>query len=537
MQDDMPTNAGAATPDFPWIRYEAEEAVTSGTVHGPSRVYRTPESEASGRRYVKLDKPEDRIEFTVTAPANGIVIRFCLPDAPGGGGIAAALLLSVNGSEETRIPVHSRFMWAYGPFPWYDHPAKGDPHHFFDECHAHIPAIKPGDTLRLSMTDAASCLIDFIELEWVHPPGEPPPDSLSLTDYGAIPGDGRIDTAAFRAALDAARASGRILWIPPGVFHLNEEPIELGGVTIQGAGIWHTVLAGAAPMFRGDGNPVRVSDLAVRGEVVRRIDHRNDNAFSGNFGNGSVFRNLWIEHMKCGFWTTHGTRNLRIEGCRIRNTMADGVNFCDGTSHSTVARSHVRNTGDDGLATWSPSADWSSRQPCIGNAFVDNLIELPWHANGIGVYGGRDHRVSGNTVIDTVFSGAGLLISSGHGALPFEGEIRVANNTFIRTGGDSYIGEAVGGLWLFAQETDIRAAIRVRNLTLVDSTDAAVSIHGPGAITDAILERVTVQDAQDAVIRVHPKARGAVEVRGLDVSPETLPVLRNDSPDFRLTFP
>lgn len=80
----------------------------------------------------------------------------------------------------------------------------------------------------------------------------------------------------------------------------------------------------------------------------------------------------------------------------------------------------------------------------------NNRIEFPWLANGIGIYGGRDHSATGNTVTGTVLSGGGILISSGHGALPFGGTIRATDNTFVATGGDCYIGEPVGVLWLHA---------------------------------------------------------------------------------------
>ena len=85
-------------------------------------------------------------------------------------------------------------------------------------------------------------------------------------------------------------------------------------------------------------------------------------------------------------------------------------------------------------------------QPCLRNRFLFNTVETPWHANGVGLYGGNDHEVRGNLVEDTVQSGGGLLISSGHGAIPFAGTIRIENNKFIRTGGDCYIDGRNGGM-------------------------------------------------------------------------------------------
>ena len=220
----------------------------------------------------------------------------------------------------------------------------------------------------------------------------------------------------------------------------------IGGVAIQGAGIWHSRLTGNAPKFHGHGERIQVADLAIFGEVDHRDDNFPDNAFTGNLGENSEITRVWIEHMKCGVWSTSGTKNLRITGCRIRNMMADGVNLFDGTSDSQAEQCHLRNTGDDALASWSPSGSWSSMQPCLRNRFLFNTVETPWHANGVGLYGGNDHEVRGNLVEDTVQSGGGLLISSGHGAIPFAGTIRIENNKFIRTGGDCYIDGRNGGM-------------------------------------------------------------------------------------------
>jgi len=164
--------------------------------------------------------------------------------------------------------------------------------------------------------------------------------------------------------------------------------------------------------------------------------------------------------------------------------MADGLNFCDGTSHSTVENSHFRNTGDDALASWSPSGDWSSKQACLNNTFRNNTIELPWHANGIAVYGGGGHQIEGNQIIGTVMSGAGILISSGFEAVPFSSSIIARNNTIISTGGECYIGERVGGIWIYAKDSDIEVPIIIENNRIRDSAESGITLHGPRALSD-----------------------------------------------------
>ena len=66
----------------PWLEYEAETASTNGVVIGPDRTFGTLPSEASGRRAVRLESMGQYVEFTSTQRANGIVVRYVIPDSP-----------------------------------------------------------------------------------------------------------------------------------------------------------------------------------------------------------------------------------------------------------------------------------------------------------------------------------------------------------------------------------------------------------------------------------------------------------------------
>ena len=502
----IPARPGATVP---WTRYEAEDGRANVAAAPASRAYLTPEAEAAGRRLVRLARPGDYVEFAVTKAANGLVLRYGIPDSDDGQGLEASLSLLINGQPQRKLALTSRYSWVYGDFPWTNNPAAGRGHRFFDECQAILPALAPGDVIRLQVEagdTAAYYLIDFIELEAVPAPLERPTNSVSIIEFGAVPDDGVNDDGAFMQGVNAAKEQGRPLWIPAGTFILDGGVKGLGGVEIRGAGMWHTRLTGNAPKFHGFGEPIKVSDLAIVGQVAHRNDYFPDNAFTGNLGDGSVIDRVWIERMKCGVWSTHGTRNLRIRDCRIRNTMADGVNLCDGTSDSTVENCHLRNTGDDALASWSPSGDWSSKQICQRNRFLYNTVESPWHANGMGLYGGRDHEVRGNLVVDTVQSGGGLLVSSGHGSCPFEGTILVENNRFVRTGGDCYIDGRNGALWVHAHESDIEAPVIVRNLAILDSTHEGITIHGPRSFRNAVFEDILIQGPDESGIHAMPGA-------------------------------
>ena len=530
-----PVATGAACP---WTTYEAEEGKTNGAVHGPSREYLTAESEASGRKFVKLDADGQYVEITASKPANTIVVRYCIPDAPGGGGTDATLGLSVNGKPEKPLVLTSRYSWIYGDFPWSNDPKKGKAHHFFDEAHAMIGNVAPGDVIRLqkdASNKAAYYLIDLIELEEIAPPLLRPADSVSIMDFGAVPDSGRDASPALMKCLEAAKAQGKVVWIPEGEFRLDGPRIPVGNVNVRGAGMWYSKLTGSSPMFAGTGEPVEFSDLAIFGGIDHRTDSSPDNAFDGNLGKGSLFQNLWIEHLKCAFWTTNGTEAMRVQGCRIRNIMADGLNFCGGTSHSVVEQCHLRNTGDDALATWSPNGNGTARIACVQNSFLNNTIELPWLANGIALYGGTDHLVAGNKITGTVFSGAGILVSSGFEAVPFSGTIRVEDNTVVDAGGDCYIGETVGGLWIHAKDSDIGATISVSGLRISGSRHSAITVIGPKKVTRVELADIWIDGAGEYGIDIKAKASGSLHASGLHIANCRLgPVHNGSSGEFQV---
>jgi hypothetical protein len=67
-----------------YVEYEAENAATNGRIVGPDRNFTTLASEASGRRAVLLGNQRDFVEFTLSAPANALIVRNAVPDGPQG---------------------------------------------------------------------------------------------------------------------------------------------------------------------------------------------------------------------------------------------------------------------------------------------------------------------------------------------------------------------------------------------------------------------------------------------------------------------
>lgn len=424
------SDAGATNGGFPdgqgmampWVEFQAEDtthATTGGStvqVLPPSRTKwdKTQiQAEAIGRQAVRLNGTGDYVEFTVTAPANSIVVRYSIPDSATGGGINATLGLYVNGTRVKSMNLTSHYAWSYnGEYipgapdddagvASLESPSSPYPHTFFDEYNSGpgdgpenqpvMPALKPGDKVRLQRDaqDTASngtddfYVIDLVDFEDAPPALTMPAGFTSIVtaSNGAIqPNDGKDHADDLEAVL---LGGAQKLWFPPGEYIVRKfvqyacspggagsgchVALDNQGSEIAGAGLWYTRILGKQAMFFCDVMaPCSVHDLAIWGDSTARDEPQAgaQKAFAGPQGSGTQLYDLWIEHEVAGIWAGNDpdsqmngpTQNLHIHDVRIRDTYADGINLDNGTSGSTVENCHMRNTGDDAATVWA--VDW-----------------------------------------------------------------------------------------------------------------------------------------------------------------------------------
>jgi hypothetical protein len=502
----VPAARGAT---LPFVTTEAEDARTNGTLVGPDRKYGAQISEASGRRAVKLVGDDAYLELVASEAANALVLRSSIPDAPAGGGLTGKLGVFVDGARRATLQVSSRYAWVYGGYPYDDDPAHLAPHHFFDESRVSLGEVPAGAVVRLAREagDAtAYYLVDLIELERAPAAYAAPAGALPITSYGAKPDDDMDDTQALRAAIADAKVKGKPVWIPAGEFSVRAR-VDVDHVTIRGAGPWHSVLRGSNGKggFNGTGGAVQLLDFALMGDVRYRDDAGFDAGVDGTLGPGSLVQNVWFEHTKVGIWTIKAESTL-IAGCRVRDTFADGINLTNGTRGTVVEHTHVRNTGDDGLAMWSTGTANAS------NVFRFVTVQLPMLANGAAIYGGADNRIEDAVIADTLTAAAGVAIStrSEFGPLPFTGTTRVERVTLTRTGGyEENWKTSFGGLWIFADLSGVTSGLVVRDVDVVDSTYQGVLLSGAQPVRNATFERVAVRGAGTAGLEIATPGAGA----------------------------
>ena len=455
----------------PYTRYEAEEASRSdGTTLERSDDLESTAIEASGQSYVALNDKNSSVDFTASAAANALDLRFTLPDHTSG-----RVDVRVNNETVATLDLSSESAWQYvGGSSVYDESGAGLRARFrFDEVHTllgrqvqkgdHIQIVKVGD-------DQNSYGIDFIELEQAAPAIERPEGAVSIADYNnARPGDGVADDAALAAAMDAAaNTASKTVYIPAGTWEFSGKiGISHPGLTFQGAGLWYTNIFFTSDQAKGGGivfnhgaSNETLTDFAMSSNLKSRFgEDAQYKGFAGAAGENTRVANVWVEHFECGFWMgdyrehkfmTY-TDGMVIENSRIRNNFADGVNFVQGTKNSTVRNSSVRGNGDDSLASWA-SNDLRSQSDADAskfNSFIGNTIELGWRAGGIGLFGGEGHVVKDNLIVNN-FSGAGIRIST-----VFEGRnftynhagMTITHNKLVRTGTtDDFYGKKRGAI-------------------------------------------------------------------------------------------
>ena len=440
---------------MPYTSHEAENAtVENGATIQQSTDMESTAVEASNQTYVELPKKDAAVTFTVTEPANALNVRYTIPD-----GASGQLDVQVNGSSVGNLDLSSHSAWQYLKGDQeYDQAIDGSSARFrFDETRLLLKDIqlKSGDKISLvkKKDDNVPYGIDFIELEQAPAPVAQGENSISIVDKGASANDDSDDTSALLAAIDEAKASGKSVYIPEGRFNFDKQVnIEADNLKISGAGVWHTQLHftsgqryGGGIVFGHNSNGIALSNLYMDSNLTSRYkEDAQYKAISGTLGKNSHIHDVWVQHFEVGMWigdydqtgNMKYTDGLVVENARIRNNLADGINFAQGTKNSTVKNSNIRGNGDDGLAIWSSISDGTNAAAEENNKFLNNTIESGWRAAGIGIFGGKGHEISGNLIKD-VFAGAGIRVNTvfaGHNFDHNDTGIKIHDNTILRSG-------------------------------------------------------------------------------------------------------
>jgi hypothetical protein len=413
-------NKNRGYTDRMYKRYEAEtgKCQTNGTVLLPSFDQTTLQSEASNQVATQLIDKDSYIQWLNDEAADGLTIRFSLPDGTNGEGTTGNLALYVNDAFVQNITLNSYWAWQYtlksgSKYPDNTPSATKFPRMRFDETHLKLGSkIPAGTSFKLTKTDnnTTAYTIDFVELE-------PVPDSISfqsIPDTNKVMYDSSMSLDAF-----IYYNVGKTIYIPAGNYLVaNRIQISNDNTKIIGAGMWYTEIYFSASSDvratyanRGiftDNNQVVIDGLYLNTINNKRYYDNNPSyqvgkGFMGGFGTNSIIRNVWVEHFECGGWIANydgkGANNLLVENCRFRNNYADGLNLCQGVKNAVVQKCSFRNNGDDDMASWS------SGELCANNTFQHNTAENNWRASSLGFFGGQQNKALNCVIIDPMEAG------------------------------------------------------------------------------------------------------------------------------------
>lgn len=410
---------------MPFTIYEAENAIVENGASVLTQIgipsAPTVEFESSGRKCVSLDATNESLSWVATATYNAIVLRVCIPDAPNGGGIDSTLNLYVDGIFRQTITTTSRYTWTYGNNAGGmddDNPATGTPKRFYESSRAFIKGlpIASGSTITLKKdveNTANYYKIDMIMLENVGTALSQPANTLSISNFGAIPNDGIDDSTAIKNCITACQTQAKGMWLPEGEFH-SQGIINATGISIYGAGMWYTQntrLYGASG-FRHKWNLTNcnIQDLYIfNPETARTPEGGHDYGMTCQGALGYTIQRVWVNHGGASFWLS-GT-DVLIKDCISTESWADGINLNNTNRvdpnyaglRMTAQNNFLIGSGDDGIAL-NAQNDGSTTNNMVDTKIINNTSIGTMWANGIRIAGGRNTLLKDNLITDPTSS-------------------------------------------------------------------------------------------------------------------------------------
>ncbi|WP_042422442.1 discoidin domain-containing protein [Streptacidiphilus anmyonensis] len=513
LTSDTPLFVGQGA-NMPYDSYKSTDGVLggSGAIVGPNRTIGDIAGEATGREAVTLDNTGDSVSWTSREATNTFVLRYSIPDAPGGGGINATLDLYANGQLVQPLNLSSHYAWLYGSetSPG-DSPSAGSPRHIYDESSFLLAQSYPQGTLFTLKKDASNSsqyAIDFMNLEQAAQTANPDPAHL------VVPGG--FTQTDVQNALDKVRMDTTGTWtgvyLPAGQYAITGRLQVYGKpVKVVGAGVWYSQFV--APQNQTDtdtgwdlqsgASGSTFTGFAWFGNYTTRQDGPGHTWDLRNMSNITI-DNVWIEHNVVGVWGASNVQNSTFTNMRIRDTMADGINLTNGSQGNLISNDEARSTGDDSFALFA-AQDQNPGSKLENNTIQNVTAMTPWRAAGVAVYGGGGNTIQNFVVSDTLCY-SGLTISSLNFGYAFEGfesspQTTISNFSLTRDGGHFWGAQVFPAIWAFSATQPFQG-IRVNDATITDPTYSGImfqSDYSGGSalnpVTDTVFTNTTITGA------------------------------------------
>ena len=509
--------------DRPYKRYEAEprKCTGNGLFLSPTYVQTELQSEASNQVAIQLIEKDSYVQWKNDEAADGMVIRFSLPDSETGEGTKGLIALYIDEKFVQNIHLDSYWAWQHASMKGQVYPDNLPGENKFsrmrfDEVRIRLTNKIPKNALfKLVKADdnQVPYTIDFVELE-------PIPKALtfeSLTDANKVrysPADGALDQFV-------ALNGGKTIYLPEGKYEVSERiTIKEPHTKIIGAGMWYTEIYFSASSDNIDtymkrGIQTSQDHIVLDGLFINTVNNKRyyngedryqvGKGLMGSFGSNSLIKNLWIEHFECGGWID-GANQLTVQHCRFRNNYADGINLSFGSVNSVVERCSFRNNGDDDMASWSRGT-----KMCENITYQYCTAENNWRASSVGFFGGKGHQALHLVIIDPME--AALRVTTDFPGREFssEGFVLYDDIAVYKGGGKGgplgFYGDIIGGYESGAihvtsySRYDLRN-IKFSNIDLYDSKCDAIFLDSRN---DKVIENLYFEN-----INIHGAGRYAI---------------------------
>ena len=501
--------------NMPYDMYKSTDGTLGGTATavGPNRIIGDVAGEATGRTAVTLNSTGDSVSWTSRESTNTFVLRYSIPDAPGGGGQSATLNLYANGQLVQPLNLSSQYAWLYGAETApVDSPTAGSPRHIYDESSFLLASSYPTGTVFTLKKDAANTsryAIDFMNLEQATVTPNPDPA------HYVVPGG--FAQQDVQNAIDKVRMDTTGTWIgvylPTGQYAATGKLSVYGKpVKIVGAGVWFAQFVAPQNQTNTDtgwslqagASGSSFSGFAWFGDYTTRQDGPGHTWDLRNQSNITI-DNVWIEHNVVGVWGASNVQNSTFTNMRIRDTFADGINLTNGSQGNLISNDEARSTGDDSFVLFA-AQDQNPGSKLANNTIQNVTAMTPWRAAGVAIYGGGGNTVQNFVVSDTL-AYSGLTISSLNFGYAFEGfestpQTVIRNFSLIRDGGHFWGTQVFGAIWAFSATQPFQG-IRVSDGTITDPTYSGIMFqtqYSGGAaanpITDTVFTNMAITGAQ-----------------------------------------
>ena len=477
--------------NMPFVTVEAEALSnkTTGTRLAQNRKLADYAGEASGRSAVLLDGNGEYVEFTLPSEANAIVLRASIPKGTNG-----TVSVYADGSKVGKINLTTDYSYhmgsptSLGQLGYSD--SGSTAYWLYDDGQLLMNTTYPAGTkikIQKDSDDVQWVYCDMVEFEKVAPPLENPDPSkyLDASNYSSV-----------AAAIDAARQNSAItgVYIPAGEWEMTGHVTIYGkALDIVGAGMWYTKLVASSSnssagfQLQSGTDGVKIRELSAWSKKRNRSDGPEGKFINTAAGvNNITVDNVWVEHFTCLYWGQNASHNT-FTNCRMKNTLADGINMTNGSNYNKISNCYARGTGDDSFALFS-AAD-SGGTINTGNEYSNLTAVCVRRAAAFAIYGGEDNTFKNLYAADTL-TYPGLTINSydfGYQAYGFGDKMTYVDGiTMDRCGGDYWTSvgsddhindyQNFGAIWVYSGNRELKN-ISMSNIDINDPTYFGIMIQ------------------------------------------------------------